>query len=412
MNRIRKTLGTLALAAIVALATAAPVQAQSPTPEGPVIRNIASVTFTDANSNAYAAVADTVDVTVGFAAGMDVTGQAAASPASGSTGNTLTFQIHNDGNGADSVVVSSSATLASITGYVYNATPYANLGLLNAALAAVSVATGDSIAVDVVYDIPGGSGGQSGDVTLTATSRRDAGTFDSFATTITVGETIAVTVTPDGGQNLQQLPNSGSVPTYSQDLVVKNDGDGTESFDLVASNANPAVITSIVSVNGVAGTTATLTDLAAGDSVIVAVVYVLANNPGAADTLSLAATSASDGTTTDDGFIDLTVIAPAFSIAKAVFRDDGTTPVTGADRVAPGEFIRYRITVSNTGTADAASVHVDDTLPAQLTHIANLDPGGFGWTFSADGTNDVDADYPGALGSGATANFWIRAQVN
>jgi len=410
VNTIRKALVSLALTALVAFATAGQLEAQ--TPEGTVIRNIASVTFTDANSNAYAAVADTIDVTVGFGAGMDVTGAASASPASGSTGNTLTYQLHNDGNGADSVTVSSSATLATITGYVYNSTPYADLAALNAALAAVSVASGDSIAVDVVYDIPGGVGGQSGDVTLTGTSRRDVGSFDSQVTTITVGETVAVTVTPDGGQSLQQLPNSGSVPTYSQDLVVTNDGDGTESFDLVASNANPAVITSIVSVNGTAGTTATITDLAAGDSVIVPVVYVLANVPGSADTLTLVATSASDGTTTDDGYIDLTVVAPAFSIAKAVFRDDGTTPIAGADRVLPGEFIRYRITVSNTGSADAASIHVDDTLPAQLTHIANLDPNAHGWTFSADGTSDVDADYPGALGSGASADFWIRAQVN
>jgi len=412
LNTIRQTLGSLALSVVVALTAATQLQAQSPTPEGTVIENIASVTFTDANSNAYAAVADTVSVTVGFVAGMDVTGLGSASPAAGSTGNTLTYQLHNDGNGADSVTVNASATLATITGYVYNSAPYANLGLLNDALAVVSVAAGDSIAVDVVYDIPGGSGGQSGDVTLIGTSRRDTGSLDTLVTALTVGETVAVTVTPDGSQSLQQLPNSGTVPNYSQDLVVKNDGNGTESFDLVASNVNPAVITSIVSVNGVGGTTATITDLAAGDSVIVAVVYVLANVPGSADTLSLAATSVSDGTTTDDGFIDLTVVAPAFSIAKAVFRDDGTTPITGADRVLPGEFIRYQITVSNTGTADAASVHVDDTLPAALTHIANLDPNTHGWTFSADGTSDVDADYPGALGAGASADFWIRAQVN
>ncbi len=409
---IRTVLGSLALTVVAALTATAELQAQSPTPEGTENRNIASVTFTDANSNAYAAVADTVDVTVGFAAGVDVTGPASASPAPGSTGNTLTYQIHNDGNGTDSVTVNTSATLVTITGYVFNSTSYPDLGALNTALAAAGITAADSIAVDVVYDVPAGSGGQSGDITLTATSRRDAGTSDALTTTINVAETIAVSVTPDGGQNLQQLPNSGSVPTYSQDLVVRNDGDGTEDFDLVASNVNPAVISSIVSVNGVAGTTTTITNLAAGDSLIVPVVYVVANNPGAADTLYLSATSVSDGTTTDDGFVDLTVIAPAFSIAKAVFRDDGTTPITGADRVLPGEFIRYRITVSNTGSADAASVHVDDTLPGQLTHVANLDPGAYGWTFSADGVNDVDADYPGALGAGATAEFWIRAQVN
>ena len=218
MNTIRKALVSLALTALVAFATAGQLEAQ--TPEGTVIRNIASVTFTDANSNAYAAVADTIDVTVGFGAGMDVTGAASASPASGSTGNTLTYQIHNDGNGADSATVSSSSTLATITGYVYNATPYANLGLLNAALAAVSIASGDSIPVDVVYDIPGGSGGQSGDVTLTGTSRRDGAEFDTFATTINVGETIAVTVTAIVSPTVMVVANESNVPPSRREVAV------------------------------------------------------------------------------------------------------------------------------------------------------------------------------------------------
>lgn len=409
---IRNALRSLVVTAFIALSTAAQLHAQSATPEGTVIQNIATLTFTDANGNSYAAVADTVDVTVGFAAGVDVTGSTSASPSPGSTGNTLTYQIHNVGNGTDSVTVSTSATLVTITGYVYSATSYPTLAALNTALAIAVITQGDSLAVDVVYDVPAGSGGQSGDVTLTATSRRDVGTSDLLITTINVTETIAVAVTPDGGQNLQQLPNSGGVPTYSQDLVVQNNGDGPEDFDLVASSVNPAVITSIVSVNGVAGTSTTITNVAAGASVTVPVVYVVGNSPGAADTLYLAATSVSNSAVSDSGFVDLTVVVPGFTVAKAVFRDDASTPIISTDRVVPGEFIRYRITVTNTGSADADNVHVDDTLPGELTHIANLDPGGFGWTFSSDGVSDVDADYPGQLGSGASAEFWIRAQVN
>ena len=48
---------TLGIVALLAATTAAPANAQ--TPEGTVIRNIATVTFTDANSNAYAPVSDT-----------------------------------------------------------------------------------------------------------------------------------------------------------------------------------------------------------------------------------------------------------------------------------------------------------------------------------------------------------------
>ena len=86
------SLKTMAMAGIFGLLATAQGWAQTPTPEGTVIRNIASVTFTDANSNAYAAVADTVDITVGFGAGIDVTGPASATPAAGSNGNTLTLQ--------------------------------------------------------------------------------------------------------------------------------------------------------------------------------------------------------------------------------------------------------------------------------------------------------------------------------
>ena len=46
----------LALAGLTVAIAAAPATAQ--TPEGTQIRNIASTTFTDANSNVYAAVAD------------------------------------------------------------------------------------------------------------------------------------------------------------------------------------------------------------------------------------------------------------------------------------------------------------------------------------------------------------------
>ncbi len=400
---------TVVLAGIFGLLASAPAMAQ--TQEGTTIRNIASVTFTDANSNAYAAVADTVDIIVGFAAGINVTGPGSATPAAGSNGNTLTLQIHNNANGVDTVSVSASATLVTITDYVYNSTTYGTLAALNAALAAVEITSGDSIAVDVIYDVPAGSGGQSGDVTLTATSIRDGAEFDTEVTAINPAQSAGVAVTPDGGQNLSQLPNSGSVPTYSFDFVVKNIGNGTDDFDLVASNVNPAVITNIVSVNGVAGTTTTINNIAAGDSLIVAVVYTVGSAAGSADTMYLAATSVADNAQIDSGYVDMTVVQPALDIVKTAFRDDGSTPI-GAGTVVPGEFIRYRITVTNLGAGDATSVHVDDTLHAALTHIANLDPGGDGWTFSANGVSDVDADLPTPLAGSASAEFWIRAQVN
>jgi uncharacterized repeat protein (TIGR01451 family) len=81
-----------------------------------------------------------------------------------------------------------------------------------------------------------------------------------------------------------------------------------------------------------------------------------------------------------------------------------------ADRVAPSELIQYLVTVSNTGSTDAASVHVDDLLPAEVTYNATSANVG-AWTFTVAG-NDVDADLTGTLTSGSSASFWIRVQIN
>ena len=46
-----RALGTIGLASVLTLATASLLHAQSPTPEGTVITNTATVSFTDANGN-------------------------------------------------------------------------------------------------------------------------------------------------------------------------------------------------------------------------------------------------------------------------------------------------------------------------------------------------------------------------
>src|ERR1700720_1557680 len=86
----------LGVAVLFAALTAVPANAQ--TPEGTVIRSIATVSFTDANSNTYASLADTVNVTVGFVAGANViAGAATVGPAAPSTNDTLSFQVANIG---------------------------------------------------------------------------------------------------------------------------------------------------------------------------------------------------------------------------------------------------------------------------------------------------------------------------
>jgi uncharacterized repeat protein (TIGR01451 family) len=396
----------------VAMATAQPAMAQ--TPEGTVIRNIATVTFTDANNNAYDAVADTVDVTVGFAAALDVTGALAVTPASPSTGNVLTFTIGNIGNGTDSVSVGETISVAgviTVTGYQINGvgTVYASLAALNTALSAVAVAQGGSITVDVIYDVLAGQGGSTTNYTLTGTSRRDGAVSDAATTAINPTQAFGVAVTPDGGQLLQHLPTNAA-PAYQFTFAVQNTGNGTQDFNLTASSPGSAVIT-IVSVNGTAGTTSTIAALAAGASQNVIVEYTIASvAAGSTDTLYLAASPAGDPGTTDDGFADVTVIRPALAIAKEAWLGDRSAQIAGD--VLPGDFIEYRVEVTNTGTAPAASVVVTDLLQvADVTFVSTENTGG-AWSSINFASPTVTATLNGALAPAASAQFWIRVQVN
>ena len=406
--------GALLAFGVLAVATATAQPATAQTPEGTVIRNIATVTFTDANNNAYAAVADTVDVTVGFAAALDVTGAAAVTPASPSTANVLTFTIGNIGNGTDSVAVGETISVAgviAVTGYQINGvgTVYASLAALNTALSAVAIAQGGSITVDVIYDVPAGQGGNTTNYTLTATSRRDGAVSDAATTAINPVQSFGVAVTPDGGQLLQHLPTNAA-PAYQFTFAVQNTGNGTQDFNLTAGSPGSAVIT-VVSVNGTAGTTSTIAALAAGASQNVIVEYTIASvAAGSTDTLYLTASPAGDPGTTDDGFADVTVIRPALAIVKEAWLGDRSAQIAGD--VLPGDFIEYHVTVTNTGTAPAASVVVTDALQVADVAFVSAENTGAAWTSIAFASPTVTATLNGPLAAGGSAEFWIRVQVN
>jgi len=398
----------LALASILTLAAAPALKAQSPTPEGTVITNTATVSFTDANGNTYSAVNASVSVTVGFVAGVDVAGAASATPASPSSNNTLTFTIQNIGNGTDHVQVAEAISVGSVitvTSYVFNATSYATLAALNTALSAAAITQGSTFTVQVKYDVAANKGGVATNYTLTGTSVRDNTVTDNQVTTITPAQTYAVAVTPDGGQNLQKLPSNGTNYTFT--FTVTNNGNGSDNFNLVASNTGSAI--TVVSVNGVAGTSTSVA-IAAATAMNIDVVYSVGNvAAGTTDNLKLHATSAGDNTKNDDGTADLTVIRPAITVGKAAYRDDQVTLLGPTDKVLPNEAIQYKVSVTNSGTTAAASVAIADNLPAELTFLSSTGDLA-GWTIGNVG-NNVSASLTGTLGSGATRYIWIRARV-
>ncbi|HEY7237024.1 MAG TPA: hypothetical protein VH539_22880 [Gemmatimonadaceae bacterium] len=405
-NRFRSA--GLALASILTLAAAPGLRAQSPTPEGTVITNTASVSFTDANNNTYANVNASVSVTVGFVAGVDAAGATSATPASPSTANTLTFTVQNIGNGTDKVQLSEGISVAgviTVTGYVFNATTYPTLAALNTVLNGTNILQNGAITVQVQYDVAANKGGVATNYTFTATSTRDNTKTDSQVATITPAQTYAVAVSPDGGQNLQRLPSNGTNYTFT--FSVTNNGNGSDNFALVASNTGSAI--TVVSVNGVAGTSTSVA-IAAATSMNIDVVYSVGNvAAGTTDNLVLQATSVGDNSKVDNGTADLTVIRPAIAVGKAAYRDDQTTLLGPSDLVLPNEAIQYKISVTNSGTTAASTVAIADNLPAELTFLSSTGDLA-GWTIGNVG-NSVTASLTGTLAAGATRFIWIRARV-
>lgn len=416
---MNKTLRRVALAGLLLAPFAArPAHAQvTPTPEGTTITNTASATWTDANGNTYSPATASVSILVGFKAGPDVQSPTSVTSSSPSAANELPFTIVNTGNGIDSVTVSTTAaTGVTITGYKIGSTTYATLAALNEALAATAISAAGSVEVTVVYTVASGQGGQTIPVTLTATSRRTptaAGASDTSSTNVLPAVAAAVVVTPDGG-TVDRLP-SGTGPTqYTETFTVQNTGNRNDTFSLAAS---AGTILSIVSVNGTAGASGSIA-VAAGGSATVDVIYTVSNSAaaGATESLVLTATSTNDATKSDPGNRVVRVVRAAISMTKEVFEDNQTTAIGGplsSDRVFPGQYIQYKVTVTNTGGAAATltgtGFGITDALPSQVT-FASTSSDAAGWTISQSG-GTVSATLTGTLAAGASRFFWIRVQV-
>jgi uncharacterized repeat protein (TIGR01451 family) len=396
-----------AIALLTTLATAQSAGAQA-TPEGTVITNTATASYTDANGNTYSNATASVSVTVGFAAGVDVVSPASVSPASPSSGNQQDFTIDNTGNGTDqvSVNVTTAAGLTNVA-YKYAGTTHATLAALNAVLAGVNTTAGGSIVVSVMYDVASGRGGQTMPITLTATSVRTPATSDASTTNVTPATAGSVAVTPDGA-NVDRLPSNGT--QYSQVFPVQNTGNASDVYNLAAT-ATPGTAISIMSVNGTAGASSTVS-VASGATANVTVVYTVGNvAAGSTDLLGLTATSTNTPAQNDAGDVTVRVVKAALSMTKVAYRDNQTTVVNNTtDRVLPGEFIQYKITVTNGGLASASTVSITDALPAAVTYNAASGDIGADWSISqAAGT--VTANLTPALASTVSRFIWIRVQV-
>jgi uncharacterized repeat protein (TIGR01451 family) len=402
----------------------AAMTAQAQTPEGTTIRNIATATFTDANSNSYAAIADTVDLTVGFLVGISVTPDGGSqSPASPTTGATMALTIENVGNGVDTVqvaeVLTDLSSAITITNYNWNAGNYGTIAALNTAMSTYELTMGATTVVTVTYDVAAGKGGETANYELTATSVRDGGESDPGDYDLNIGETYAVDVvetsTSQDTATVNRLPSNGT--NYTVQFTVTNNGNGTEDFDLLTQRL-PGTALTVISITGTGVSqggnpdSARVASLGASSSVDVTVTYSVGDvAAGIVDTLVFTGRSVAQPATLDDARLEVTVIRPSVTITKEAFEDAGFT--IPAATVLPGQDIWYRVTVSNgSGTADASSIDVNDDLPTQVTYVSHGDDGS-GWSITKlDGPPEhIDATLA-TLGTGTSAYFWVRVTIN
>ena len=400
--------GLLVTGLLVALAGMAGAQV---TPENTVITNTATVSFRDANNNAYSA-SGSANVTVGFQPGVDVTAPATLAPSTPTVGATATFTINNTGNGTNQFSVAFVPPAGiTVTGYTINGGgSYADVAALNTALAAVNVAAGGNVTVGVVYNTVIANAGVAYSFDLTASSVRaqppgaGGNTSDAATITVTPADVTGVAVTPDASA-ATKIPGSQSAV-----FTVTNNGSQAVNFNLSA--AGTAGFT-IVSVNGNAGSTGTTGAIAAGGTANITVVYTIATSANSG-TVTLTATHPTDAASTDNGTWDITVSKPAITLTKAAFLDDGTGNAPGAavaGAVPPGVAVWYVITITNAGgAATAENVSVTDAIPAELNYVSSAGVSGT-WTSISFAGGTVTATLNGTLAAGASASFRIKTTI-
>ena len=103
---------------------------------------------------------------------------------------------------------------------------------------------------------------------------------------------------------------------------------------------------------------ARLANLGSTNSTAVTVTYAVGNMAaGTTDTLIFRGRSLGDTTETDSGRVTVTVVRPSLTLARSV------SPV-GTE--APGTDLTYALTITNSGSSNAAGVAVVDTVPSAV----------------------------------------------
>jgi uncharacterized repeat protein (TIGR01451 family) len=284
---------------------------------------------------------------------------------------------------------------------------------------------GDALVVTAKFDVPSGQGGEEGTFNLEATSIFDNAIVDDddFGVSVALESgdgdpSNGVTVTADGPVEVVPTNYNGTTRLYyDATFTVTSNMTGTDDFDLAATFSTSDTDITIIRLALCSNKAVTITEvtLTAGGSASICVLYNVASTAEADDvaSINLAATAQSDALVTNDDDFDITVILAAITLAKTAHLDDAGAigAEIDAEEPLPGDYIGYQIEVSNDGGANAASIAVEDQLPAQVEYVSQTDDGLTpSWTFTGSDTGAglIKAQIT-SLDAGATR--WIRIRV-
>jgi uncharacterized repeat protein (TIGR01451 family) len=241
----------------------------------------------------------------------------------------------------------------------------------------------DGLSVDDFSITPQGAAGTSADLSITKTDSPDP---------VDAGNNLTYTIT---------ATNSGPDPAT------------TASF----SDTLPAG-TAFVSLPAVAGWSCTTPAVGAGGTVscsnpsfaVGSAVFTLttAVNASTAAGTVLSNTATITATTTDPVPGNNSATATTTVGASA---DVSVTKTDSPDPVSPGSNLTYTITANNAGPSDAATVSLDDTLPAGTTFVSLSSPGGWSCTTPAVGATGTVSCSIAALAAGS-AVFTLVVNVD
>jgi gliding motility-associated-like protein/uncharacterized repeat protein (TIGR01451 family) len=324
-------------------------------------------------------------------------------PATISAGQNITYTINVSNTGT------ANADNASITDQVpSNITGVSWIATINGAANVLSGATGNGNNVVVNANVPAGSANTilitvKGKVNPSATADlvNKATVTPSEPGTVPVSSTVTTTIKSEPSVSLVKTGPSqisaGQTVTYT--LTAGNDGP-SDARNLTITDPVPAGLTNVTWSATVEGA-ATLISGASGSGNAVSVTGDI--NAGAANRILITITGKVPGSAPAGVLTNTATATPSEPGIPAVPSNTITTTIdhklniravkSAPTSIAAGESISYTLEVFNDGPADAASLAINDAIPAGINNVS--------WTTTASGTASVVS---AGTGSGTTVN--------